>query len=394
MAKGRLIVLKPDLTPVTVEQNILYFECSRNENATGAFSCAMPMRPEFETIGCDWVLEFQRSFDGGTTWVNDSQTLWFSRSIAIDVGPTTETILITGTDALGLLDRRIVAYLGAFNPEDGVNIPACKTGPADDAIKQVVRENFTIRGGIVDIPSYEFPGSVWAPLSGIDNRLKRGMAHVVVQPDVHAAQTVTGEITFAVVSEAVRSLADLAIENGERIVYDFVYDNATKRLAFTVWMNRRGADLTKKVLFSPAAGNVTELRMTKDYSQEVTWMHVGGDGQAKNKIVTGVMADTFARTPWYPIEGYIDAADTKNAVDLMTRKGKREINKRAARWVFAAKAAERAGNIFGVDYRYGDLVMVAHRGQSSPCRIKSFRVRYENGRESELDIPLESEEIL
>lgn len=394
MTKGRLLILKPDLTPYAVEENILYFECSRSENTTGSFSCAMPMREEFEAIGCDWVLELQRSFDDGSTWVNDLHTLWFSRSIAIDVGPMSETILITGHDALGLLDRRIVAYLSAENPDSGVNLPACKNGPADDAIKQVVRENMIMRGGIIDVPSGEFPGSVWAPLSGIDNRLKRSMPRVVVQGDVHAAKTVTGEITFATVSEACRSLADLAIENGERIIYDFIYDADKRNLVFTVWVGRRGSDLTKRVLFSTTAGNVSELKMVKDYSQEVTWVHVGGEGQAKQKVVAGVMGAAFQRTPWYPIESYIDGSNTKSAIDLMNKKGMREINRRAARWIFSAKSVDRSGTQFGREYNYGDVVTVQHRGQSSTCRIKSIRLRYDAGRESEIDVPLESEDIL
>lgn len=394
MTRGRLLILKPDLTPYAVEDNILYFECSRAENTTGSFSCAMPMRSEFEAIGCDWVLELQRSFDDGATWVNDLHTLWFSRSIAIDVGAMSETILITGHDALGLLDRRIVAYLSAENPDSGINIPSCKNGPADDVIRQVVRENMTMRGGIIDVPSSEFAGSVWAPLSGVDNRLKRNMPRVTVQSDAHAAKTVTGEIAFTTVSEACRSLADLAIENGERILYDFVYDPTVRNLVFTVWVNRRGADLTKRVLFSTTAGNVSELKMVKDYSQETTWVHVGGEGQAKQKVVAGVMGDAFQRTPWYPIESYIDGSSTKSSLDLMTKKGMREINRRAARWIFAAKSVDRSGTLFGRDYGYGDVVTVQHRGQSSSCRIKSIRLRYDGGRESEVDVPLESEEIL
>lgn len=384
---ARLLLRRPDTTPVRIEDHLIYFECSRGENATGAFSCSLPMREDYTGIGPDWMLELQRSFDGGASWANDLQSMWFVRSITIDVADRLEILNLTGTDQNGLLDRRVVAYYSVEAADNGQTYYSMKNAPADLAARQLVAENFT--AAINSVDAGDIPGAV--SVVGRDARI---MPHIRVENAAALAKTVQVECAWQYVGEALRSVASAALENGERLLYDLVWDGGD--FVFRVWLSRRGVDLTGSVVFSLAAGNILSLRMTQDYSREATLMYVGGDGQNKDKVVAGVRADraAYTRTPWYPIEGYVDAADAKSDQALMEAKGKREIGKLAPRWVFSAVSAESGSTVFGQHYRYGDLVSISHRGQYSACRVSRFRLRYEGGVETQVEVPLESEEIL
>jgi hypothetical protein len=255
-------------------------------------------------------------------------------------------------------------------------------------MREIVRENFT--SAIGSVPAADLPGSV-----SVIGAAKRIMPQIVVEANRSLAQVISQDVAWSVVGDALRTIADAAMEKSERLIYDLVYDGVQRKFVFTVWIGHRGADRTQSVFFAPVMGNVSEMRMTKDYTAEATWVHVGGDGQASLKIVSAVVAGEgiFASTPFYPTEAYVDVADAKNDQALMTTKGNQEMRRRAPRWVFSATALDIAEQRFGLHYDYGDLVSASHRGEYSVCRINQFRIRYAGGIE-EIEIPLESEEIL
>lgn len=384
---ARLLLRRPDMTPVRMEDRVISFECSRGENTPGAFTCVMPMRDDYAGVGPDWIIELQRSFDGGASWDNDLQSLWFVRTVAIDVADRIELLTLTGFDQLSLLDRRVVAYYSVDAADNGQTYYSMKNVAADLACRQLVAENFT--DAILAVPDEDLPGPV--DVIGAQNRI---LSFIKVETAPAIAQVVQVECAWQPVGEALRSVSAAAAEKGERLLFDLVA--SAGQLLFRVWIGRRGVDLTRQVVFSLAAGNIAGLRMVQDYSREVTLMYVGGDGQNKDKVVAGVRADrsTFARTPWYPIEGYVDAADAKNDQALMEARGGREMRKLAPRWTFSAQALDGGQTVFGRDYHYGDLVSVSHRGQHSICRVSRFRLRYEGGVETQVEVPLESEEPL
>lgn len=386
MAKARILFRRPDFSIFSMDEDITSFECSRSENTVGAFTCTLPMRREYEQIEADYMLELQRSFDG-ELWSNDLHAIWFVRSISIDYSEEgAETLTLTGTDQLGLLQRRIVAYFQVQDTENGQNYYSCKDMPAKDMLRQIVRENFTaaVRG----VPADDEPGST--KMVGRDHRI---MPHFLVEDNDEDVPIVHAEFAWADVGSALNQVVDAVLQKHRRLIYDLVYDDVGRRFIFRCWLDQRGVDRSASVLFSLENGNVLSVRMTKDFTNEATWAHVGGDGQGTLRVVAAATNAAFDRTQFYPIECFVDASDVKNNQDLLERKGKRELNRRRPRWMFSAQAQDTPHCRFGIDFRYGDKVTIAHRDHTSYCRIKSVRLRYSGGVE-QLEIPLESDEIL
>lgn len=449
MALARVLLRRPDFTLLYMAEEIILLDCARTENATGAFTCVLPIFAEARWVGVDTLLEVQRSFDGGATWVNDMQTIWFVRSFAIEYTEGRETAVLSGHDSMGLLDRRVVAWFAVENTELEQDYYSIKHSPACDALRAVVRENFTTK--IFD-GAEDYPGSVSVIGAGY-----RVMGNVVVEPDDHGGPIIHCEIAWKNTSDALRDIVDAAADLGMRILFDLVVDIQAKTFTFQVWRHQRGVNRNTSLVFSLQNGNLNQLRMTLDFTQEATWAHIGGEGQAAERLITAATTDgfneptiihlrtaemrlgvanltaiqdgeiknkpartvrlkpaalriqgqpyapligpkadrteRFMRTPFYPIEVFVDGSGDMNSEPLMRSRGLRELRKRAPRWVFAAQAIDTPEVQFGRDYGFGDSVAIRHRSQTSYCRIKTFRLRYENGYET-VEIPLESEEAL
>ena len=385
--KARLILRRPDLTPVATIDDFYAFDCSRAENATGAFSCTMPMRDEYTGIEVDSAIEVQRSFDGGATWENDLRTIWFVRSLSIDQSEQGETLTLGGHDALGLLDRRLVAYFAVQNSELEQNYYSMKYQPADDAMREIVRENCT--AAIQSVPADDLPGSV--SVVGVQYKIIPGLT---VEENTTRGPVVKAEIAWKTVSDALRTVATASEEEGVRCLFDLDFDAELRRMEFRVRRDLWGTDRTQEVVFSIANGNVSGLKMIRDHTQEVTWMHVGGDGQGDLRLFVAVKADPFAASIYYPIEGYVDSQDSKNEQSVMEQDGRHELNLRAARWVFSATALDTPWCRFGRHYFYGDRVMVRHRDVASVCRINKVRLTYTPDATVRVEVPLETEELI
>lgn len=382
MVEARVVLMKPDASVLRVEDNIISLEAARAENAAGSFSCVIPHRPGYEQIGPDYTLLIQCRRGG--EWVNDLKTLWYVRAESWSVtGEDTGTVTLSGHDSFGLLGRRVVAYFGVEDTELAQNYYTIKNKPSLDALRDVVRENFT--DAVLGVDAADLPGSIAA--LGVRARIMPG---IVVEGNDERGQVIKAEFAWAVASDALSTIAAAALEKGDRVIYDLISEGGGRHI-FRCWLGQRGRRLTDTVVFSPRRGNVTTMERKIDYTSEVTWLHVAGEGQAKLRLMQAVLADDPIRTALYPIEGFYDASSAKNDSALMTSMGVREMARKSPRWIFTAEATDAPGTTFGVDYELGDVVSVSHMGVSAPCRIGKVTLRVENSVASYV-IPLESEE--
>lgn len=382
MVEARVVLMKPDASVLRIENEIISLEAARNENAAGSLSCVVPYRPEYGEIGPDYTMLVQCRREHG--WVNDLKTLWYVRGESWNVtGEESGTITLSGHDSIGLLQRRVVAYFGVTDTEIAQNYYSIKNKPSLDAMRDVVRENFT--EAVLSVPVADIPGSVSS--LGIRARIMPG---IFVEPNDGLGQVIKAEFAWSVALDALSTIASAALEKGDRVIFDLVHDGGGRH-TFRCWLGQRGRRLTDTVVFSPRKGNVVAMERRIDYSNEVTWMHVAGEGQAKLRLMQAVMADVPIRTALYPIEGFYDASSAKNDSALMASMGAREMARRSPRWIFTAEANDTPGTTFGVDYELGDVVSASHMGISAPCRIGKITMRVESGAASYI-IPLESEE--
>ena len=381
-------------------ERVFDWDCSRGENDKGSFTMGLSA-DYLNDFFADDIIEFRRSTDGGKTFPICDDTCWFVRDCDYIWNNGYETIRLSGHDTTGLLDRRIVAWYSSVTNQEGLNTYGHKSEPAETALFDVFNENFG--PGVVGLVGTDVPPSAGGPAASGAPALgatpaERQMLLVGTEGTFDAGTTIDLEISWKNALAVMKDICNTIAKRGILLFFDIVYrPEAATRFVFRVWQKSRGQDMTitpRPVVFSLEHENVGKMGLRKQFSDEVTWVHVGGSGQGSLRVTQGVIADdpAFKRSPFYPIESFIDNNKTAD-YETLANLGEAELYRKRARYIFSAEAKDGPYTMYGRDYNFGDCVTVKHRGVTAKCRISKVRISLKNGRES-LSIPLESNEDL
>lgn len=375
-------------TVVAGAKNFLSLEYQRSENEIGAFEIVLPPFYRDFGIGPDWVFEFYRNMSDGMQ-ILDGNTCWFARRFE-EIYERDQCGLLTigGHDTVGLLKRRIVAWYAPGDAPPGFNGEGFKTQPADDAIREIFQENF---GSKVDGPGA--PPSVTSPVgypeptnyTAISRRMAANRRISEEETGSGSAPIVALEIAWQDALQAMQSIAQSASQQDpkKKVLFDIVYTPSNfgrlGQFDFRVWTGARGSTRSG-ILFSPEYGNLLNARFTQDYTDESNWVHVGGPGSGTDRIVAGVVDQRRSRSPFYPIESFVEKNDLEVvAEESIIGAGQAELNARGEKVTLAAEVVQLDNFEFGVNYEYGDLIQAAVRGVTFESTVSNFRVTAQDG---------------
>lgn len=381
---------------------------SRSRNNPGAFELTLPPDYPESYFGEDTIIEIWRSVDG-RTWGLIDQTCWFVREIEYDLDDDgRELLFVRGHDTTGLLNRRIVPWFSLSSAGAGANAPGYKTAPADTLIAELWDENFgsLVEGTLVD--SYNTPPPSVTAAAGWDfsapvltaklRQMRRppfGAMRRTVMAD--SAPTIEQQTSWANVGDAMRSVSDAAEAKGQKIWFDIVYRAGSASelgdFTFQVWINNRGADLTRAVVLSPHYGTMAATKWRRSWTELANWVHIGGAGQDDLRLVAGILDDeSIMRSPFYPIETFIDGGEIY-AEDALLDLGRVELRRRRGLRTVSGEVVQSPEVRFGREYTYGDVVSAFYRDTTVLGEIQSYSIEVADGAEK-IDIPLEGEEAL
>jgi hypothetical protein len=380
--------------------SVLSWDCSRAENEKGAFSMTLPANYRYDFFADD-IIEFRRSWDGGQTFSLVDETCWFVRDAQYSWENGHDVIELSGHDTTGLLERRIVAWFATATSVDGQNTYSRKSAPADKIVWDVFNQNFG--AATAGLSSADVPPSAGGPtasgaVSMIAVNADRIMVPVTAGVETALGPVVTMEFAWKNCLSVMKDAAKAAAQNDTRLLFDIIYQpDAAAPFLFQVWLSGRGvnhATAGHPVVFSIDHENVGKITLRRVFSDEVTWVHVGGSGQGSLRITQGVTQPlpAFKRSPFYPIESFVENTKTANYNELKST-GDAELFRKRARYLFSADTRDSVSTIYGRDYKYGDLVLARHRGISGVCRVPKVHISLSAGIES-LDVPLESDDDL
>jgi hypothetical protein len=394
MRKWRFIIRDHLLQVVGLIEDALSWDAARAENDRGSFTLILPPTYPLTLFEVDHIIEFYRSDDDGRSWNLDGETCWFVRDAYFSWDGGKETIEVSGHDTIGLLERRIVAWYAVANTELAQNYYSKKFGPADKALWELFHENFGV--GVLGQLEGDVPASVAGDATTVYRAAVRQMAYVTQDPVRAEGPLVTAEFAWKPVLTAMKDIVRAAAQEGTRLIFDIVYtpDSETP-FVFRIWHTLRGVDRSRgeqRIIFSRRHDNVASISLRNIHSDEATWIHVGGPGQASLRIMQGVAQPVpfFQRSPFYPIEGFVENTKTADQATLIST-GKAELYRRRARFEFSGEAKDGPLTTFGRTYRYGDRVLCEHRGVFGVCRISRYRTTVSGGREV-VNVPFETEE--
>jgi hypothetical protein len=311
----RLVIKSPNyaqtLAPAVADFNEV--KITRRVNRVGLLDVVLPWK-YLPVVQKDTIIEVWRRPGANRALANRfnlseyllGNTLWVVRQI--EIIPDTKQIALKCYHALSIANRRLVAQYSSIASATNVY--------ADDLMKSILTAQQT---------DHLFAGEI--PRS-FNNALT-----------IDAASSAGG----ALISKDYawrENLIDLFVElsdksqeaGGKFIAFDVVVSGGSDAaavgqpfLSFRTFPGQRGADRTRSsalaqttpyspVILSPATGNVQNLKIVYDYSNEATVLYAAGQGQETARTVKYARDETREGTPALRPFGLIERYENVNNV--------------------------------------------------------------------------------
>lgn len=358
---------------------IIELDCARSFNQVGALTVRVPMWFEPGTVRRNSrLLLWEQDRYGDARLLHD--TVWLVRKKRWRASD--KTTILTAECPMGLLNRRIVAHppqtdyadktLDQFEidlPDDRLRI--------DNMMRAYVRENF---------------------VDPVDTA--RSLAsYFAVEADrnlgIHSEKTAA----WIKILQICQDLARSSEEGGQPLTFDVIATPESPIYTFKLFYNTRGIDRgldsNNPLVFSQNLGNLTEVEVEEDYSEEGTAVYsLGGDSGA-SRIYEVVLNDQAIRAdPFNRIEFSLDVGDIdEESISVLIEAGLAALQGRRPRLRITGKTVDNGGVIYGRDYQYGDRVVVQEQGVQMNASVSAARITISQGRISR-DVRLSAEEYL
>ena len=281
-------------------------------------------------------------------WRNDSplmETAWYIRRFGFVERAGLRYVSLGGYDALYHLAARIV--VGA-----ATSARAVKEGPADDVIKAYARENL---GSLADVAERDLS------------------AYLVVADDESAGPDVSRRVARQNLWRVMQGICFESAQRGSRLYVDLV-PLPDGRLELRTFVDVRGVDHRRAglgpVALSVDVGTLQESERSRDYTDEHSYVYVGGRGIDAERLVVEVGDDArAASSPFGRREVWVDGRYLSSS-DSLTALGN------ATLWqgLPVEQISGLAGAGFGERWGFGDLVEAALRDEVADCRVDQCRV--------------------
>lgn len=345
--------------PGTGAAGVLSFAYARGVNTVGSLTLTLPPTIPLSYLQRDGRILVYRSVPGVPPAL-DMDAVWFIVSVTRRLSDSGEqSVEVKAVDAVDLLRRRIVAYAAGSSQ-------AVKSAAADNLIKAIVRENLSTSAAVA---ARQLPTSLFR-----------------VAGDLGQAPTIAKAFSRRNVLEVCKDVADAATQAGTYTAFDVVW--AGDVLEFRTYTQWRGVDHRfpgglNPVILSPDTGSLTSVEYGTDYSDEITYAYVGGQGEESARAV-GEATDAVRATlsPFARIESWgqnnnsADSAALTDDADAAVRAGRPRV-------LFEGRVnADAPGATYGRDYGFGDVVTAQAFGVNVDCRIDAVSVSVGPDRES------------
>ncbi len=352
---------------------------------------------DFDSFQRDCVLEIYKINEYTGKSELQGNTCWFLRKAELDVDDkTSEKITLTFYDTITLLARRIVAWPGVADP----NYPSIILDFLDNIISLIAWYNF---GDAVvsptyansSIPGYTPSGSFsatpaleswqfdeYGPTSG--DIIKRKFPITIPMPATQSTLTGTHRFEFETVLKAMQDIAESSQIQGESLWFDIEYFPASvsipRRFVFRTWVKNRGTNRTlgtNRIVIGPEFGNMTGVKITKDWTTEATLVYVGGNGDNELKDMASVSKNQ-PEAPFYPIEAYISVnvgeGAAINETEALRNEGQIELAKRSVFQVMDGEIISQSPTEFGKDFYYGDILVAKYKGYEKNVEVAEYKI--------------------
>lgn len=317
-----------------------------------------------EDVNLDNLIEIRRSsHDLGFDWY--TEYVGFHRTAQREVTSTDLQILTSySRGLLDLIKRSTIRYYADTN--GSVKGPA----PADDVIKEYVREN---AGSLALISNGRVTDHVLPGLT--------------VAADLSQAPTHESANAWDKLLDAIRGIGE-----PHSVDFDVVWGGPSSPITFEfrTYYPRLGTDRTSEVVFAMEFGNMLSPSYTRSRTEEITDALVLGPGEGPLRDTTHRTSVHTGDSPWNIIEENVNASNEDRAVALEQAGDDLLYEKRPANGL-TFDVLQTPQFAYGRHYFLGDLITARFKDIELTLKIRAVRLTIgEDGRE---DVTLTLEEV-
>lgn len=360
---------------------------------------------DVDTFARDCILEIYRVNPHTGKSELQGNTCWFLRKVELEVvSNVEENITLTFYDTINILSRRVVAWAGVVDP----NYPSIMLERLDDIVALIAWYNF---GEAVVAPDYAnfsingfTPSGTFASTPALESWQfdeygdigERKFPIDITIPQSRSSISGTHRFEFETTLKAMQDIAETSQLQGESLWFDIDYIPATSiapmRFIFKTWVKNRGTDRTsgkQRIVIGPEFGNMTNVKITKDWTEEAHIVYVGGNGDNELKDMASVSTD-FPDTPFSPIEAYISVnigdGTGVHETEALQNEGRLELAKRSNFQIMEGEIISASPTEFGKDFFYGDILVAKYKGFERSVEVAEYKISVSNSQEK-IEIP-------
>jgi hypothetical protein len=191
---------------------------------------------------------------------------------------------------------------------------------------------------------------------------------------------VSGAFAYKGVGSVLQKLAEASEQGGTRLYYDVIV-NGSGDLEFATYLGQRGTDRRISnggILFGPDLGNMVDIELDEDYTNEATVVYAGGQGEGDSRLLLAVGSDPrSSRSVLGRIEQWHDSRNNAETPEIVVEALGKLAESRPRRSL-KGRILDIDSAAYGAAWEWGDLLTASFLGQQIEARVQSISVTFEN----------------
>jgi Siphovirus ReqiPepy6 Gp37-like protein len=351
---------------IVLQPSLMYFSAQYvlKERGLGSLTLRVPPSYGLGLFRKHSRLLIYRSINGAPAYLEgDATWILTSRRYTVDENGV-EGITLTAQHANMILARRIVAYSAG-------SAQASKSGAVDTIMRAIIDENF---------------------ISAADTARNLASGVLALGAVAGTGPTIAKSFCRDNVLNTLEDLANSAALAGTYTGYEV--RTLAGALTFVVYLTQRGVDRTvgsgNDLIFSPGNRNLVNIDLDEDWTDEVTFVYAGGQGEGVNRVIQSASnSAAIGESVLGRAERFRDARNSTTTTQVQDEADDALYAARTVRR-FSGSAQDTEGCTYGVHYRWGDRVTAQILDQQFDCRVDPVNVSLAREGGEVLDIRLEA----
>ena len=346
-----------DLKYIWGDNDILSLQYAYKEKEIGRCNLVLPpIYDIYNDFDVDCILKIYRY--NGIGYYLEGERAWLLQDPFYNSSPDQKHIELIFDCSNTYIDRREIAYAAETAQTN-------RTEFADDMLRNIFKQN----AGTSAIAARDLS------------------AFIALQAAHSAAPSISKAFAWRNMLDVMRDICQESFDDGTYLVFDIVCTGGTD-FEFRTYTGQRGVDHgldsgNNKIVLREQTGELNNLRWGKIWSDSKNYAYAGGQGQSTARtIAEQSIPNHINRSRGNRREIFTNASRNPSSAAFLNSEAKALLAENRARLIVDAELQDRPGFVYGLDYKFGDKMVLETEYFSLDVRLDTISVEYIFNQES------------